>query len=236
MRALAELHDLWIRATDPTITMRAAESPAMAERRDKLRWWIAKRDLGQQVMSQLLRLPEDRRQKLRPLALRTAECLHRIGRKTLQQVEPLADCHVLQHFVIRDLWSDHVLFCDERVTGVVDFGAARVDEPAVDLARLTGSLEPYDSELRVWAIQKYLANRQNTAGGNGVGALLERTRVLDESSTLLSALQWLDWTILSPREFPGKEDFIQKRWNTFLERVEGLSGLGWFPGPPTSKE
>lgn len=63
------------------------------------------------------------------------------GRRVLERVaaveaEPLA----LQP-VLRDIWSDHVLFADdgERVSGIVDYHAAGIDSPATDLARLLGS-------------------------------------------------------------------------------------------------
>jgi Ser/Thr protein kinase RdoA (MazF antagonist) len=43
--------------------------------------------------------------------------------------------------VLRDIWSDHVLFAaeGERVSGIVDYHAAGIDSPATDLARLLGS-------------------------------------------------------------------------------------------------
>src|SRR5262249_54862628 len=39
-----------------------------------------------------------------------------------------------------DIWHDHVLFSDETVTGVIDFGGVKLDHVTVDLARLLGSL------------------------------------------------------------------------------------------------
>lgn len=47
--------------------------------------------------------------------------------------------------VLRDVWSDHVLFAPgqpERVAGVIDFHAAGIDTPALDVARLFGSWRP----------------------------------------------------------------------------------------------
>lgn len=37
-----------------------------------------------------------------------------------------------------DIWTDHVLFEGDRVAGLIDFGSAKIDHPAVDLARLLG--------------------------------------------------------------------------------------------------
>ncbi len=41
--------------------------------------------------------------------------------------------------VLRDIWSDHVLFEGGRVSGIIDFHAAGIDTVATDLARLVGS-------------------------------------------------------------------------------------------------
>src|SRR5579884_2430970 len=38
-----------------------------------------------------------------------------------------------------DIWHDHVLFEQDAVTGLIDFGALKTDHAAVDLARLLGS-------------------------------------------------------------------------------------------------
>ena len=45
-----------------------------------------------------------------------------------------------------DVWHDHVLFDGDRVTGLVDYGAVKIDHPAVDVARLLGSLVGDDAE------------------------------------------------------------------------------------------
>ena len=39
---------------------------------------------------------------------------------------------------------DHVLFDGDRVTGIIDFAAAKVDHVAADLARLFGESDPDD--------------------------------------------------------------------------------------------
>ncbi|MEZ6080883.1 MAG: phosphotransferase [Pirellulaceae bacterium] len=47
------------------------------------------------------------------------------GPQLLPQLASSRDQPVALHFVLRDVWSDHVLFTDDRVTGIIDFGAAR---------------------------------------------------------------------------------------------------------------
>jgi homoserine kinase type II len=48
---------------------------------------------------------------------------------------------------VRDLRGEHVLFDGGRVGGIVDFGAAAVDHPAVDLARLLADFAAADDLL-----------------------------------------------------------------------------------------
>ena len=48
---------------------------------------------------------------------------------------------------IRDIHREHVLFEDDRVTGIIDFGAMLPDSRAGDVARLLGSLAGDDRQL-----------------------------------------------------------------------------------------
>ncbi len=53
------------------------------------------------------------------------------------------------HWIVRDAWRENVLVIDDQVTGVIDFGAARIDWPGFDLVRWIGGwLEPDDERLR----------------------------------------------------------------------------------------
>ncbi len=49
---------------------------------------------------------------------------------------------------IRDIWSDHVLFEGNQVSGIIDFGAMRMETVAGDVARLLGSMAGDD--LLAW--------------------------------------------------------------------------------------
>ena len=67
-------------------------------------------------------------QIIRPLAAALHSSLNRFADAVLP-VQP----------VIRDIWHDHVLFTANRVTGLIDFGAMRVDNISLDISRLLGS-------------------------------------------------------------------------------------------------
>lgn len=98
---------------------------------------------------------------------------------------------------IRDLWRDHVLFQEEKVSGVIDFGAMRMDTPLTDLGRLIGSLAKDDATLRETALGAY----------GEISPLSPSDRqlidLLDHSGTLIAGWNWLAWLYVEQREFPS---------------------------------
>jgi Ser/Thr protein kinase RdoA (MazF antagonist) len=107
--------------------------------------------------------------------------------------------------VLRDVWSDHVLFADagDRVSGIVDYHAAGIDTPATDLARLLGSwsLAGAGCEqplLDAWrdAVEAYEQVRPLAA--------TERRLIswLHASGLILGLDNWFRWTLEERRTFP----------------------------------
>ena len=108
--------------------------------------------------------------------------------------------------VLRDCWCDHVLFATDapaRVAGVIDFHAAGIDTPAIDLARLLGSWGPpagptgSGSLLDRWAdaIAAYEAVRPLTA--------TERRLIdpLAATAVVFGLDNWFRWTLTEGRSF-----------------------------------
>ena len=85
-----------------------------------------------------------------------------------------------------DAWHGNVLFDDGQVSGLIDFAAAVVDSPMIDLARMIGSL-PGGTLAHSAALSAY----------NCVGGLTELDdkliRAFDASGIVLSLANWLDW-------------------------------------------
>ncbi|MBI1310579.1 phosphotransferase [bacterium] len=104
-----------------------------------------------------------------------------IGRE-LQQVASLP---VRQQPCIRDIWHDHLLFSDDRLTGIVDFGAVKTDSVACDLSRLLGSL--FGDSAADWqrALDAYEQQRPLTTAEH------QLLRPLNRSGLLLSGMSWL---------------------------------------------
>lgn len=202
LRALGTLHRVWQESPQPPT--RTGLSPTVIERTQKLEHCLQY-------------LPAWARQPLGAspyhwLAQPTLQHLAMRGPTLLQQLDILHHQAVPHHFVLRDIWSDHVLFIDDRVSGVIDYGAARVDEPATDVARLLGSLEPFDQRQWLVGWEAYRAVNPHVE--------LERVRLLDRVGTLLSAVQWLQWLVIQPRSFNAPLNQLVARWQRLVQRLE----------------
>lgn len=146
------------------------------------------------------------------LAQQTLMHLAALGPELLRHLIDIQTTTVPLQFVLRDVWSDHILFTGDCVTGIIDFGAARIDEPATDVARLLGSLEPHDASRWLLGWEAYHAANPHVD--------LERVRVLDRVGTLLAAVQWLQWLVIEPRQFDVPVQQLLLRWQRLLQRLE----------------
>jgi homoserine kinase type II len=118
--------------------------------------------------------------------------------------------------VIADIWHDHVFFVDDEVTGFVDFGAMRMDTPACDAARLLGSLVADDANLRqlglaVWSKESEIEP-----------AALDLVPIFDDSGTLMSGLNWLQWICVEERRF-GDLRPVAGRLRSIASRMDFLA-------------
>lgn len=113
---------------------------------------------------------------------------------------------------IRDIWHDHVLFDQDRVSGIVDFGAMRPATVAGDLARLLGSLVRDDQHMWAIGMQAYEQVRPLT---NDERQLIP---AWDLANSLLSGLQWVEWLFVDGRHFANMTA-VESRMNEFLQRL-----------------
>ena len=85
----------------------------------------------------------------------------------------------------------------------------RLDTPACDLARLLGSLVGDDPPLRQAGLQAWqrivsIPNRE-----------LDLIDVFDQSTTLISGINWLQWICLQGRDFGD--------WTPIIRRLQNLA-------------
>jgi Ser/Thr protein kinase RdoA (MazF antagonist) len=209
MAALARFHQA--AATFPSRQPRQGPSPGIAQRIEIARRF-AQGDLEE--LCRRLAVPprldfHDRAWRLMTLARIALEpVLAMLQRASTIQV-PLQPC-------ICDVWHDHVLFTGERVTGLVDFGAMRVESVAIDVARLLGSMAGDNEALWRVGLDAYHAVRPLSDD--------ERALVgpLDSSGVLLPALNWVDWLYRQHRQFPDPRA-VARRLDEILPRLETLA-------------
>ena len=120
----------------------------------------------------------------RSLAPASLEVLDRASTIVL----PLQPC-------LRDARPDHFLFEQDRLTGIVDFGAMGVDCVSADLARLIGEWLDNDLAARTLAEDAYERIRPLAA------AEASLISVFELSADLLIGERWLRWSYLERRNF-----------------------------------
>jgi homoserine kinase type II len=117
-----------------------------------------------------------------------------------------------------DLWHDHVLFDGNRVTGLLDYGAVKLDHVAVDLSRMLGSLVPGNVARWQRGLQTYL--RIRPLDDHEVALV----GVLDRTGTILGIVNWLRWLYHEDRRYEDRSA-IARRLESMLNRIESW-GLG----------
>ncbi len=151
--------------------------------------------------------------------------LERITRTPLVEVSCQA--------VLRDVWSDHLLFEGGRVSGFIDFHAAGIDTVATDLARLVGS----------W---KLAAEAAKTAPDwDECLAAYERVRQLDEeerrlvgflhhAGVIVAIDNWFRWLVEERRSFPDVHAVASRLEQLVASLPESIAALlrrnAGFPG------
>lgn len=124
----------------------------------------------------------------------------------LARIEPSP---LLCQVVLRDVWSEHILFANpDRVVGVIDLHAAGIDTPATDLARLLGSWLPPHALVgpEWWAggIAAYQTLRPLTAREVSLVPLLAA------SGVVFGLDNWFRWVLGEGRSFAAPARVVSR--------------------------
>jgi Ser/Thr protein kinase RdoA (MazF antagonist) len=114
---------------------------------------------------------------------------------------------------LRDVHREHILFDDDAVSGLIDFGAVGIDAPACDLARWLGSVAPDDDAALQLSLEAYRSIRRLEPSAESTLQLFDRT------GCVLSALHWLERRVLESRPIRNA-DAADARWDSFVRRME----------------
>lgn len=204
LQAVARLHVVSSKNHPAT----SAPAPAIVERHDKLCQLLSG---GIETITAAL--PQAPTPRLRELGRSIIAQFHPRAPEVVPRLHSAASLSTELFPVIRDLWHDHVLFTGDEVTGIIDFGALRVDTPACDLARLLGSLVENDRDRWRLGLAAYEEIRPLSPQEHLLIPLL------DESQALLSGLYWLEWLCLERRAFPDLAT-IESRLEKILQRLK----------------
>ena len=200
--ALARLHTVW--QSDPT----TEPSPAVFRRLRVIEEWRQLLRSGWRprfggVETAVLDSVAERAWNLLPVAVERLPAL----------LEPWRQRPLPLQFCLCDVWHDHLLYEGETLTGLVDYGAVKLDHVAVDLARMLGSLVGDDRGRWEAGLRVYREVRPLTAEEEALAT------VLDRSGTVLGAVNWLRWLYHDGRRF---EDLglVARRLKGLVGRIE----------------
>ncbi len=126
---------------------------------------------------------------------------------------------------IRDIWSDHVLFSADEVTGLIDFGAMRLDWQLADVARLLGSLD--EGTGRFWdaGLKSYCESADRD-----VESTAPVISALDTAIVLMAPFNWLNWLLFERRRFESMPR-VRQRLLVAMTRLRRLAGHGGIVQP-----
>jgi Ser/Thr protein kinase RdoA (MazF antagonist) len=201
--ALARLHVMWGRGS-----VRTDVCPAVQRRFDSLRQWHELRTGGWDPLTVVT--ASDR---LRSLTERAVAVLARRLASIQPWLTPWAEPRWPLQPCLCDVWHDHLLFEEDRLTGLIDYGSVKLDHVAADLARLLGSLVEDDDEGWHVGLTAYRSVRPLSAEE------AELARTLDRTGTVLGVANWLRWLYAEHRAFENR-DAVAQRLGTLVTRLE----------------
>jgi homoserine kinase type II len=195
--ALAQLHVCW----EPGYSQGVSVCPAVVRRLDRLREWRALQGSGWWPEARL------------PVAERAWRVLPEWAQRTYAELQCWLGASWELQPCLCDLWHDHLLFDGDRLTGLVDYGAVKSDHPAIDLARLLGSLVEDNAEMWRIGLAAYRTVRRLSAEEE------QLARVLDRTGTVVGVTNWLRWLFHERRVFDDPGSAL-RRLEILVRRME----------------
>ncbi len=181
---LHQLHQTWRRLHPPG----KAPCPAVLLQYQRLTEWRS------EEWEQL------RRQK-NPIVTQAALLLQGLVPHAIHILQPWLNRKVLLQPCVADIWADHLLFEQNKLTGLIDFGGARLDHPAQDLARLLSSW----SLTAARPLENHLFDYPD--GSDTFQAL---SSSLSQTGLIVSLGNWLRWLFLGNRYFANRERCFER--------------------------
>ena len=199
--ALAQFHRA--AATFADFSPGSGAAPAVAQRLERLETWLHRG--GVKRMEQAAATCGSPLGEYAPLFL---GAFRRLAPHLEIELRNLHDTSVPLQPCIRDIHDQHVLMIDDRVTGLIDFGAMRVDSVATDVARLLGTMAGDDAKLREAGLSAYQQCRHLS------DIELRLVAALDRANVVLTGPQWMEWLLVEQKSFQAMPAVVAR-----LERI-----------------
>ncbi|MFO0815630.1 MAG: phosphotransferase [Gemmatales bacterium] len=173
MQSLAQLHRLWQRHAETA----TGPSPSVQHQIMRLEAWT------EAEYQQIARSSH-------PLHLQALALLRSHRHSAIERLRPWQLTPLPLHYVLGDVWAEHLLYTGDSLTGIIDLATIRLDHPAHDLARLLGSYCAGDARRRAQALEYYPHTDPH---------LESLTIALDEAGAIVALGNWLRWLVLENR-------------------------------------
>ncbi|HTU19389.1 MAG TPA: phosphotransferase [Gemmataceae bacterium] len=203
--ALAQLHRVW-----RSLASAAASCPAVQRRLTFVEEWKRLNHSGWHPLA-----VAEKSDPLRPIVERAWRQLEPALVQVPRRLQRWLGGNPRVQPCLCDLWHDHLLFEGGRLTGLIDYGAVKVDHVAVDLARMLGSLVGDDADGWRSGLQAYRRLAPLTTDEE------ELAHALDETGIVLGVASWLRWLYEEKRPFPDRKA-VARRLTELVMRMETL--------------
>jgi Ser/Thr protein kinase RdoA (MazF antagonist) len=193
---------------------RVAASPALRKRFEMLSELVTgrveelKHHVGRVASGESLRIAKE-----------AIDLVRQAAPRALGGVSRLREVDYALQWCLRDCWHDHVLFTGNRVTGLIDFDAADIDAPAMDVARMLGSMAGDDQHAWRVGLDAYDAIRRLSDDESAA------VKAFDVSGTVASAVNWIEWLWGAPEKRLSISDYRRPlaRLGRLIERLRVLA-------------
>ncbi|MGH7170539.1 MAG: phosphotransferase [Gemmataceae bacterium] len=203
--ALAQLHTIWRSQSNA-----AAVCPAVQRRLTLLDEWQRLLRSGWHLLA-----VAENSDPLRPMIERAWHVLPSAIEQVPLRLQRWLGGNSRVQPCLCDLWHDHLLFDGDRLSGLIDYGAVKIDHVAVDLARMLGSLVGSDAAGWRTGLQAYRRLAPLTEEAE------ELAHALDETGIVLGVANWLRWLYEEKRAFPDRTA-VALRIAELVTRLETL--------------
>jgi Ser/Thr protein kinase RdoA (MazF antagonist) len=202
--ALAQLHSVWRR-----IPSEQFGPSAVRRRLTFLEEWHRRVRSGWRPLP----VADD---PLRPLVERAWKTLPSALERLPHVLQPWCESALRLQPCLCDPWHDHLLFDGDHLTGLIDYGAVKVDLVAVDVGRMLGSLVQADGIGWQTGLRAYRRFAPFSAEEEALA------HVLDETGIVLGVANWLRWLYEEYRPFADRSA-VACRFAELAERLESMA-------------